>query len=192
MNKDSNNSSKPPSSDGLKKRPAIEKKGEKKRGGQVGHKGKTLEMVAQVDKEVTLSLSGQCKCGCQLGELSTQIGQIRQVFDIRTELEVAEYVQQVGRCGCGMVHKSDFPYGVNSSVQYGSGVRAFTTILTQDCYVSVGNTRQLFIDLFEYDLNQATVQNNNARYHDELEASEQVIKQAIINAEVSHYGISLR
>lgn len=187
LNKDSQNSNKPPSSDGLKKRPALEKKGDKKRGGQPGHSGKTLEMVSQADKSVVLPLSGKCPCGCDLGHLATQVGQIRQVFDIVTKLEVTEYIQQVGDCKCGIQHASAFPYGVNAVVQYGSGVRAFTTVLTQDCHVSVGKTRQLFIDLFEYEINQATIQNNTIRCYDELYKSEQVIKQAIIDSEVSHY-----
>ena len=187
LNKDSQNSNKPPSSDGLKKRPALDKKGDKKRGGQPGHAGKTLEMVAQAEKSVVLPLSGQCSCGCNLGKLATQVGQIRQVFDICTKLEVTEYIQQVGACSCGIQHASAFPYGVNAHVQYGSGVRALTTVLTQDCHVSVGKTRQLFIDLFEYEINQATIMNNTARCYTELEASEQVIKQAVITSAVSHY-----
>ena len=42
---DSHNSHKPPSSDGLQKKPAFPRNKGGKRGGQTGHKGNTLKMT---------------------------------------------------------------------------------------------------------------------------------------------------
>ena len=46
----SKNSHKPPSSDGLQKRPGLPRPEVKKSGGQVGHKGRTLKMVETPDR----------------------------------------------------------------------------------------------------------------------------------------------
>ena len=81
--KDSHNSSKPPSSDGLSK-PApnsLRQAGQRPKGGQKGHKGSALERVAEPDHVVNHPLPATCDaCGSSLDE--AHVSETRQVFDI--------------------------------------------------------------------------------------------------------------
>ena len=85
LNKNSQNSSKPPSSDGLKKLirdRSLRKKGRKKSGSQEGHKGHTLRQVSKSDHIIFHDLS--CCPGCKYDLNQTDIDAfvVRQVFDI--------------------------------------------------------------------------------------------------------------
>ena len=100
--KNSSNSSKPPSSDGLKKpspRSLREKSG-KKSGGQVGHRGDTLRQTATPDF-MERHECAQCG-GCQRALTAGMIKGVekRQVFDVPPpRLEVTEHEAAIYCCG---------------------------------------------------------------------------------------------
>ncbi len=72
LGKNSKNSSKPPSTDGLKKPPrttSLRGKSNKKNGGQVVHLGKTLEMVSNPEHVIKHPTPECChNCGCSMSE----------------------------------------------------------------------------------------------------------------------------
>jgi transposase len=112
---DSNNSSKPPSSNGpgaLNR--AQRRASQRKRGAQPGHKGHSRAMLdeAEVDRLVDCKPAAVCECGGQV-ELSGQ-PQRHQVFEVPPlRAQVDEYRIYSGRCaGCGKPHAGVLPVGV--------------------------------------------------------------------------------
>src|SRR5271165_7326426 len=86
LNLDSSNSSKPPSSDGLKKKPRVLKSLRthtgKPSGGQKGHGGDTLRQVAEPDAIVEHAAEVCEPCRARLSADSKVAEERRQVFDL--------------------------------------------------------------------------------------------------------------
>src|SRR3984957_20928565 len=123
LGQDISNSSKPPSSDGLKKKPRIagslRGRSGKASGGQKGHKGGTLRQVADPDHVVRHEA---CVCGHCRSPLDPKaaIGtEKRQVFDIAERpLLVTEHQASIYRCAhCRGTSKAGFPAAVLSPAQ---------------------------------------------------------------------------
>jgi transposase len=189
LNQNSRNSSRPPSSDGLKRKPGIPKE-PKDRGGQRGHKGKTLLKVEQPDQTFRLT-TAECSCGLPLDPASGEVEQTYQVFDLpQPKLEVTEYQRIRQSCVCGREHLGAVPAWLNASVQYGPGVRALTVLLNTSCQLSYEKVSTLFADLFGYDLNESTAVSNNKLAYAQLERTEDQIKGALIEGEVTHFDES--
>ena len=146
--KDSHNSSKPPSSDGLRKPvpKSLRQAGQHPKGGQKGHKGSALERVAEPDQVITHPLPATCDaCGSALDE--AHIAEARQVFDLPPQqVEVTEHRVLEARCACGKVHRSDFPEGVTATAQYGPRVQAAVVYLTQHHMLPIQRTTRIMRD----------------------------------------------
>ncbi len=159
LSKNSKNSSKPPSSDGLKKTTSLRKPGVNKPGGQQGHKGKTLERVETPDVVVLMELPTQCDlCAAPLASELAEIDQRRQVIDIPVvKYEVTEYRRLRLRCACGKLHYSEFVPGFDEVVQYGPNIRALAVHLTQGDLVPLARTSELLRSLYGLDISPATI-----------------------------------
>lgn len=185
---DSTNSSKPPSSDGLTKKPAFPRPANGKKGGQIGHKGKTLEFASNPDKVVECKAT-HCTCGHDLSSEPSQTVACRQEFDMPApRLEVTEYRVLSTQCSCcGLTHKGQFPSGINAPVQYGNRVKAFVSLLNNDCKLSVEKTQDLFKDLFGYNINENTIQTAVKICYDKLESTEQSIINKLLTVPTAHF-----
>ena len=159
LNQNSGNSSKPPSSDGFNKPVKSQlPKTKGKKGGQTGHSGKTLEMVAEPD-QIRLCQPERCVCGQTAWIADGLVAERRQVFDLpKPKFEVLEYRRVARLCRCGQTVSGEFPEGVAAPVQYGLGVQAMAALLSVQGCLSYRKIGQLFKDLYGFQLNEATVQ----------------------------------
>ena len=151
---DSSNSSNPPSSVGLKKKPRIpgslRGRSGKPSGGQPGHKGDTLKQVEAPDRieRHPAEVCRHCFAGLT-ASMQTEIEK-RQVFDLPERLiEVTEHQASVYRCAaCGFETKAEFPAGVAAAAQYGERVRAAAIYLNVQQLIPEDRVAQTMNDLF--------------------------------------------
>jgi len=150
--KNSSNSSKPPSSDGLKK-PAprsLRGKSGKKSGGQVGHRGDTLRQTSTPD---FVERHEATHCSACQGALTAEMVkgvEKRQVFDLPApRLEVTEHQAPVYCCDhCRAMTTAGFPDGVAAHVQYGPRMRAAAVYCNVQQLIPEDRVCQLLRDLF--------------------------------------------
>lgn len=162
--KNSNNSSKPPSSDGLKRKPRTRsqrKRTGKKTGGQKGHKGKTLKQVSSPDEIVPLLVERCSCCGEPLDHHVFKGHDKRQVFEIpKISIHVTEYQAEIKDCPhCGKENKADFPEGVTHKVQYGNYLKSIASYLRNYQLIPLERTKEIFEDIFSIPLSEGTLVN---------------------------------
>lgn len=188
LNLNSKNSHKPPSSDGLSKKPGLPKGPPQKSGGQFGHKGKTLKMVDTPDAVVVHHVPS---CPCCSKVFSTadvvEVTQRRQVFDIPSpRMEVTEHRLGLVVC-CGRGYLGGFPPEVGQPVQYGSRIKALSVLLNNDYKVPLEKIEQLMGDLWGCSFNESTALTANAGMYQALEPVGEQIKTAVLAADVVHF-----
>src|SRR5215470_14256838 len=149
--KDSHNSSKPPSSDGLRRKPrSLREKSGKRRGGQPGHAGHRVSLVATPDAVET---HRPVQCGtCQQalpGDAPSWVER-RQVQELPpVRLQVTEHRLLHVRCpACGATTAAQAPAGVSAPQQYGPRLRAVATYLVEQQFVPYARVREVFAEVF--------------------------------------------
>jgi transposase len=187
----SQNSHKPPSSDGYRKkrvRPALPKGKKRVSGGQPGHKGKTLRQVEKPD-QVRVHLPERCGvCGRKITtDEEHEVVSRRQVFDLpEPKLEVTEHRLGQIEC-CGQKQAGEYPADVGSNVQYGPGVRALVVKLSVDHRVPLEQICCLFSDMYGYELNSKTVERALEEGYEMTAGVEAETKEQLKQARVAHF-----
>ena len=139
LNKNSRNSSKPPSSDGYEKSSpkSQRKKSGKKAGGQSGHKGHhiALEHPDRIEKVYP----AHCKnCSRRDNCAKLKVNHSCYVVDVIVKKETVKY--QMMECSCYGVHEiAQRPAGINGTVTYGNHLKALICVLNIKGMVAMHN-----------------------------------------------------
>ncbi len=187
--KDSHNSSKPSSSDGLaRKTRSLRRKSGKKPGGQLGHRGETLRLVAEPDAVVEHRPAVCTHCQTPLDEGPVVLRERRQVHELPPlRLVVREHQALHVRCPhCQQVSCGVFPAEVPSRAQYGPRLRALVVYLVEQQLVPYGRVQQLLADLLGAQLSLGTLVQWVQQGAATLAPVEAAIKAALQRAPVLH------
>ena len=159
--KNSSNSSVPPSQESIAAREkrrtkSLRKPSGRPSGGQPGHKGTTLQTVGTPDRIIEHE-PHYCKCcGRPLDGVGYRKIRKTQVMDIRFVMETTEeqYYEKVCQCGC--VNNCDAP---NCRIKYGDTLRAFVTYLNVVQCMPFKRIAELISDLCGRKISEGTIQN---------------------------------
>ena len=190
--KNSRNSGKPPSSDGLRKPRNLRQKSGRQKGGQKDHPGHTLKMVEQPD-HVKVHAVATCEhCSTDLTSIEPDGYERRQVFDIPpVRLEVTEHRAEIKMCpGCKRQVKSHFPAIASHPVQYGSRFKVQASYLNSYQLIPLARTCELLEDFYGHRPTEAFVLAANSAVVHQIEPTLAVIKQQLINSDVVHFDES--
>lgn len=187
----SNNSSKPPSSDGYTK-PApksLRKKSGLRPGGQSGHPGNTLPPSDKPDFIVVHRLKlCPCGCGANLRRQRVLRHDKRQVFDLPPKmLLVTEHRVEVKLCpNTGLEVSAAFPVGVNAPTQYGQRFSACMVYFRVQQLIPLERISQMCRDIFGQPVSEATVQAAVAATYHALTGFEAKVVDLIVQALIAH------
>lgn len=186
------NSSNPPSSDPNRKKEKKKKTGTgtgKKRGGQKGHVGKTLEKVSDPDEieEILIDRSSLPDGEAGTGVYTEGGYETRQVFDIEILTKVTEYRAQILFNDRGERFVAPFPEGVKSPTQYGNSVKAHAVYLSQHQLLPYNRTEEYFADQMGLPIGAGTINNFNRKAYELLGKPggfEEFLKQQLIVSKI--------
>lgn len=185
--KNSNNSSKPPSSDGYQKPSpkSLRKRHQKKSGGQPGHSGHTLKAVQQPD-HIEVHQVRQCLyCHAGLEEVEASSYEKRQIFDVpQVRIEITEHQAEIKCCPqCGEVNKAAFPEGITQPVQYGREIKAQAVYFNQYQMLPLERSCEVFEALYGQALSDGTILEACQEVAERVEPGNAAIKKHLTEKE---------
>jgi len=171
INKDSSNSSKPPSSDGFKKIPNNREKSGKKPGGQAGHEGHSLNVPKNLDK-----LVDEGKVTKKLVDYTNGAKEYvsKWIVDVDIKTVYTEIRYPVGM---------QLPPELQPEVVYGNSIKALTVLLDQEGVVAIKRLSDFFSTVTGGLINpsKGSIETFIARFAHNVDNDIAAIKETLLN-----------
>ncbi len=178
--KNSRNSSKPPSSDGLKKtrQRSLRQPSGKKAGAQPGHPGRKLDMVEHPDHCEVHRVAACPHCHTDLSAVEPSTYARRQVFDLPpVRIEVTEHQAEIKTCPhCQTVIQAEFPLDVPQPTQYGPILQGQMVYFNQYHHIPVDRTAEIFWDLYGQAVGDGTIVHASAVLAERVQSVNAAVK----------------
>jgi transposase len=191
IKKTSSNSSIPPSNDlakakaKVKPNQSLRGKTGRKKGGQHGHKGHTLEMISNPDFIKKYAAEFCNSCGSNLENVAEYLAERRQVIDIPPINSICTEHQVFAKnCSCGKVCRGQFPENINAPMQYGPFVESLVSYFSVRQYLPFKRMQECFSDIFGLNLSQGSIANLLSKFAKKAEPIYQRIKANILASDV--------
>ena len=112
----------------------------------------------------------------------------RQVFDIpRLRIEITAHRVEIKTCpNCGTENRGEYPTAVKAPVQYGNGVTTWASYFTNQHYVALERTAQIFEDLMHHRVSEAVLLNASKELSERVEPVDEAVKAQLLEAAVNH------
>ncbi len=188
LHQDSQTSSKPPSTDLLKKpekhktsQPPETAKEEplRKPGGQPGHEGKTRKGFKRIDRYQILRPQECPACGGHefvTEPVRVQVQQVAQL--VEHPIEVVEYQQHSCECvHCGEIHTASWPETIVPGQDLGVSLQALMVWLGNYGHLSYEKQQELLCELGNINIGVGTLQATNARMAASVEGSVEALRE---------------
>ena len=165
--KNSGNSSTPPSKENIKaetirRTKTLRKQTGRKPGGQKGHEGSTLKMTQTPDTTADVSANYCTKCGASLEDCERILDYVTQVVSI-PELkpivkEIRHYITVCKQCGERVQSHAPRKRGSNAVV-YDATVKSLVVYLSVVMFLPYGRIENFFKELFGLEISQGSFVN---------------------------------
>jgi len=158
----SKNSHKPPSTNPPWKKPQnTRQKTDKKPGAQKNHKGHGLKITRQPNQTIQHKPTTCKHCQTNLTHQNGTQTDTRYKIDIQIQTQLTKHNQITITCpNCQTINPATFPQDLTSTIQYGEGVKAISTLLTQYAMVSYDKTQKILNDVFDIPISTGTIVNH--------------------------------
>lgn len=191
LNKNSNNSSKPPSSDGLNKPSpkSLRKPSGKSPGAQKGHKGNGFKLLKEPDETIKYN-PDQCE-GCPNFGLCKVCSVSETKYDVDICVETKVTAHQVLSYECpfknNRIISGTLPSNIKSTMQYGDNLEALVIALNTSGMMGIKRTHDILSAVFGIPISTGTIFSMVKDCGHKLKDTVEIIRKTICDLPHVHF-----